>query len=72
MKKVFSILVVGALLLCVVGCAGLEMEVDGWTLNRREGRTTIIAAAESLVEDGVLFVPNRIGRHNIVGFGTPV
>ena len=59
-----------------VGCGehtfGREIEVDGWTLfSPTFTRNVYILSAncESLVVDGVLHIPSRIGRHNIHGFG---
>jgi len=62
-------------LLMFTGCSeysGREIEVDGWTLFRfrQSGQVNIISAnSESLVVDGVLYIPSRIGRYNIHGFG---
>jgi len=62
-------------LLMFTGCSeysGREIEVDGWTLFRfrQSGQVNIISAnCESLVADGVLYIPSRIGRYNIHGFG---
>lgn len=67
-----------------LGCAdntGQIIEADGWTLFRYAqmnmmgcqnygGRINIISAdCPSLLDDDVLYIPARIGRHNIHGFG---
>jgi len=65
---VFAVLAFG-------GCSeysGREIEVDGWTLFRftQSRKVNIISAnCESLVVDGVLYIPSRIGGHDIHGFG---
>lgn len=51
------------------GCSGREIEVDGWKLYTRDGRTTITSVNDSVVENGVLIVPSTLGDYNIAGFG---
>lgn len=62
----------------LMGCenAGNEIEVDGWTLfqfgsgSNKKGQVNILSADESLVVDGILHVPAKIGIYDIYGFGT--
>ena len=83
-KKVVVIAMAATMMLCTMltmaGCSnGRTIEVDGWTLfeyngsyNTERGRVNIISAnRESLVVDGVLTMPAKIGKYNIYGFGGP-
>jgi hypothetical protein len=76
-----------SIMLCVVfgftGCSnGKRFKVDGWTLfqynghmkawSELKGQVNIISADdESLVVDGVLNIPSKIGKYTITGFGQP-
>lgn len=81
---IFAILLMSLPLLMGIpsGCPdrsqqGRTFEVDGWTLfqfnrsNTPRSRLVNLVSLDdpSLIENGVLTIPTRVGRHNINGFG---
>lgn len=83
-KKLIGLTVIAIMLFGVFGLSGCSngrtFDVDGWTLFRYNGNygTTprgtvniVSANSESLVVDGVLNIPAKIGKYNIHGFGRP-
>lgn len=84
LKKIVVLLMTAIMTLgtmfMAAGCSnGKTFDVDGWTLfryngnfNTERGRVNIVRAnSESLVVDGVLTIPAKIGKYEIYGFGGP-